>query len=127
MKDKKKWKIIIAENVVKKMEKLSEKDQKKLMKAMEKLAKNPFSGKPFNAVEIKAWKNEKCPCGKPFRMPLELDDNEIHFSCKTGTCDESFWCPKEELVKGRKKFVKNANAAGKLPEYRDIELLANTR
>ena len=119
----KKWKIVISEKVVQKMSTLPEKDQKKLMKAMEKLAKNPLAGKPFNAVEIRAWNNEKCTCGQPFFMLLEQDDNEVHFSCRTGTCDESFWCPKGELAKGRKKYVKDAQAAGKKLEYKEIELV----
>lgn len=127
MKKEQKWKVVISENVVKKMEKLPEKGQKMVMRAIEKLVENPYSGKPFNGVEIKAWNNEACKCGKPFGMVLELDDNEVHFSCKTGTCDESFWCTKRELINGRKNHVRNAQAAGQRLEYRDIELLTKTR
>lgn len=123
MGEEKKWKVVISENVVRKMEALPEKDQKELMNAMEKLAENPSAGKPFKAAEIKAWDNEKCKCGQPLLMLLELDDNEVHFFCKKGTCDESFWCTKNELVRGRKKYVKDAQAAGEKLEYKDIEFL----
>jgi hypothetical protein len=116
-----KWKVVISENVVRKMEALPKQDQKGLMKAMEKLAEDPFAGKPLNAVEIKSWDNEKCKCGQPFLMLLELDDSEVHFTCRTGACDEAFWCTKKELIDGRKKYVKDANAAGEKLEYRGID------
>ncbi len=119
----KKWKVVISENVVRKMQMLPEKDQKELMRAMEKLAENPYAGKPSNAVEIKAWENEKCKCGHPLLMVLELDDAEVHFACRTGACDESFWCTKDELVSGRKKYVKDAQAAGERLQYKDMELV----
>lgn len=80
----KKWKVVISEKVVRQMESLPEKDQKKLIKAMEEIAEDPCAGKPFNAVEIKAWANEKCKCGQPFLVLLELDDNEVHFTCRKG-------------------------------------------
>ncbi|GEM_PF-5733715 len=117
----KKWKVRIAENVVKKLENLSEKDQKKIMAAIEKIADDPFSGKPFNAIEIKPWKNEICKCGHPFLMLLEADDNEVHFACRSGTCDESFWCTKNELIQGRKNYIKKAKQAGKNMEYKGLE------
>ncbi|HLC79714.1 MAG TPA: hypothetical protein VJG83_04830 [archaeon] len=120
---KKKWKVIIPENVVKKMETLPEKDQKELIKAMEKLSENPYVGKPFNAVEIKAWENEKCKCSQPFLMLLELDDNEVHVSCRRRECDESFWCTKGELINGRTQYVKDAKSDGKYLEYKDIEFV----
>ncbi len=123
MGEKKKWKVVISENVVRKMAGLPEKDQKELMKAMEKIGENPYYGKPFNGVEIKPWDNEKCKCGKPFFMVLELDDGEVHFSCRRGFCDESFWCAKDELIKGRKKYVESAQKAGESPEYKDIEFV----
>jgi len=120
----KKWKVVISENVVRKMETLPEKDQKKLLDAMEKIADNPYSGKPFNAVEIGAWENEKCKCGQPFLMLLEQDGKEVHFACRGGKCDTAFWCTRAELIKGRKKFVKDANAAGKDLEYCGIEFVS---
>ncbi|MDO8634610.1 MAG: hypothetical protein Q7K34_04940 [archaeon] len=119
----KKWKVIIPEKVVEKISELSEKDQKKIMNALEKLAENPYIGKPFNAVEIKPWANEVCKCGKPFFMLLEIDDNEVHCKCRTGDCGDSFWCTKKELVEGRKKYVKDAKSAGKEIEYEDIKFV----
>ncbi|MFH1751603.1 MAG: hypothetical protein ABH821_01545 [archaeon] len=84
MEEKKKYKIVLSENVVRKMDKLSEKDQKKLMTAFDMIAENPSKGKPFNGVIIEAWENEKCKCGLPFQMILEVDDNEVHFMCRNG-------------------------------------------
>ena len=123
MSKKKKLKIVLTENVTRKMEKLSAKEQKKLMKAFEKVAENPYTGKPVKGVEIKAWDNEKCDCGKPFHMWLELDDDEVYFSCKEGKCGQSFWCTKQELIKGRKNYVKKANSAGKEIAYIEIEVI----
>jgi len=105
------------------METLPEKDQKELMKVIKKIAENPYTGKSFTAVEIKAWSNEVCKCGKSLLMFLETDDNEVHFSCRKGVCDEAFWCTKAELIKGRKKYVKDALSDGKKLEYRDIEFI----
>ncbi len=118
----KKWKIILSENVVRKMEGLPEKDQKKLMKVMEKIAEAPYVGKPFNAVEIKPWENETCKCGEPFLILLEIVDNEVHFRCRNDKCDDGFWCTKNELIKGRKNYVKDAKSDGKQIAYRDIEI-----
>ncbi|MFH1587255.1 MAG: hypothetical protein ABID38_05335 [Candidatus Diapherotrites archaeon] len=123
MVNEKKWKVVIPEKIVRKMEKLPEKDQKELMKGIKKLSENPYAGKPFNGIEIRAWENEKCECEEPFRMVLELDDKEVHFSCRKGACDESFWCTKNELIKGRKKYVKDAQNVGESLKYRDIEFV----
>ena len=111
-KKRKPLKIVISKQVTKKMATLPAKDQKKLLKAMKRIAKNPAVGKPFDPVEIKAWPNEVCDCGVPYRLFWDQPSDEIHFMCRkrTRSCDDSFWMTGKELKAGRKKFLKKIKA-----------------
>ncbi len=105
----KKFKIMLSEHVVNTLDKLSEKEQKKLMKAINRIAdcaeRGKQVGKPFNPIRIRTWDNERCNCGKPYVLLFDKGSNEIDFVCSEGIC-AGFWCKKIELERGRNKFAR---------------------
>ncbi|MFA5358121.1 MAG: hypothetical protein WC308_04365 [archaeon] len=101
----KKYKVTFTPQVKKQISKLNKKDKKKIMAAIEKLAKNPSLGELMDLKEIKSIEFEKCECKKPYEILLDLNSDEVYFSCRNGKCD-SFWMTKTEMEKGRKMVLK---------------------
>ena len=111
MVEKKKYKVVLSDQVKAKMKTLNKKDLKILNAAIERISKDPFVGKPVDYVEIESWSNEIChTCkGGCFEEPIKMlfDKNSKEITCTCPLCGESFWMRQSELIAGRKKYLAN--------------------
>lgn len=107
---KKKYKVVLSNDVKKKLEKMSLKDKRIVMKGIDRIAENPYSGKKTKLVEIESWENEVCDkCnGGCFEEPVKMywDKNSDEIYCRCGICNDCFWMTKKELLTGRTKYLK---------------------
>ena len=116
-----KYKVVMSDSVKNTLSKVNSKDKKMLLDAMNKIAKNPMIGKPWNPKIVVPWPNEKfCEyCGTPITMLMDPKDNEIDFRCESPSCDKT-WMTKAELIKGRTSFLKHIKKTPRGIEFKGL-------
>jgi Txe/YoeB family toxin of Txe-Axe toxin-antitoxin module len=101
------YRVVLTKQVKDKLENISKKDKNKILKAIEEIRQNPFTGDKIDPIEIETWPNEKyCRfCGTINKIIYDKNSKEVSIFCEKG-CNNS-WMTKKELIDGRKEIKKD--------------------
>jgi len=97
----KKIKVVMSDQVKRKLAKMNKRDKKVFNDMVEKIKKNPKTGSPMELTKINALPWELCQkCKKLLSAMYDQNSKEVYFNCN---CGESFWGTKKEIVAGRRR------------------------